>query len=74
LGYVVIRATVEPFDALLDRRAGGQPITGSSGIRARILAEDLQAVRAGERQIEEDEGVVAGQSSRLTAWNCRGRR
>lgn len=52
---------------MLDRGAGGQHDHRQLGHPHADRAEDLQPVLAGERQIEEDEGVVAGQSSRLAA-------
>ena len=67
LGHVVVGAAVEPFDALLDRGSGGQRNHREVRESRANRAEDLEAVLAGERQVEQYQRIVAGQRGRLSA-------
>jgi len=63
----MVRSIVQAFDTLLDCRSGGQRNHREIRESRANRPEDVEAVLAGERQVEQDERVVAGQRGRLSA-------
>ena len=61
LGDVVVRATVEPFDALFDRRLRGHHDHRQLGSASANRVEHLEPGAAREHQVEQHERIVAGQ-------------